>query len=292
MTKKTTLRDVAREAGVSVATVSYIMNNRTDQKISDATRKKVLQIANLLDYTPNSTAKSLATGRSNLIGIAYRLSAHTPSRNLDISAFVDILMTRFHPLGYDILMIPVPAAENGVHFHHNVDAVIAIDLPHEDFVRLADSVFVPVISVDMRIDDKLFYQIVTDFPRLIAQARNHISEDICLVMDRYYNENFLRFITDTVSPPCIFYTETLTSSVLQCLRKKKVIALGHYTGQLLHTYMDPENLTVISPEFQLSGPLPGVDRVIYSISQKADAAVDIVQNALNKKFDLPHDVRI
>ena len=64
MGKKVTVKDVAREAGVSVATVSYIMNNRTDQKISDATRKKVLQIANLLNYTPNSVAKSLATGRN------------------------------------------------------------------------------------------------------------------------------------------------------------------------------------------------------------------------------------
>ena len=62
MEKKVTVRDVAKEAGVSVATVSYIMNNRTDQKISEDTRKKVLQIANLLNYKPSSVAKSLATG--------------------------------------------------------------------------------------------------------------------------------------------------------------------------------------------------------------------------------------
>ena len=60
MEKKVTVRDVAKEAGVSVATVSYIMNNRTDQKISEETRKKVLQIANLLNYKPSSVAKSPA----------------------------------------------------------------------------------------------------------------------------------------------------------------------------------------------------------------------------------------
>ena len=49
MGKKVTIRDVAKEAGVSVATVSYIMNDRKDVKISSETRKKVLQIANLLD---------------------------------------------------------------------------------------------------------------------------------------------------------------------------------------------------------------------------------------------------
>ena len=52
MSQKITIRDVAREAGVSVATVSYVINNRTDMRISDATRKKVLQVINLLDYTP------------------------------------------------------------------------------------------------------------------------------------------------------------------------------------------------------------------------------------------------
>ena len=69
MNHKITIKDVAREAGVSVATVSYVINNRTDLRISDATRKKVLQISNLLGYTPNQSAQALATSRKRIVAL-------------------------------------------------------------------------------------------------------------------------------------------------------------------------------------------------------------------------------
>ena len=69
MKKKVTLRDIAEEAGVSVATVSYILNNRDDQCISEATRKKVLQIVNLYGYKINFHAKSISSGKTNIVGL-------------------------------------------------------------------------------------------------------------------------------------------------------------------------------------------------------------------------------
>ena len=47
MHTKYTIRDIAKMAGVSAATVSYVINNREDQRISEETKKKVLQIVNL-----------------------------------------------------------------------------------------------------------------------------------------------------------------------------------------------------------------------------------------------------
>ncbi|MCH9276551.1 LacI family transcriptional regulator [Bifidobacterium amazonense] len=64
---RVTLADVARAAGVSLATASKAMHNVT--RVSAATRARVQQTAKDMGYRPNATAQSLATGRSNAIGL-------------------------------------------------------------------------------------------------------------------------------------------------------------------------------------------------------------------------------
>ncbi len=64
-----TLQDVAKLAGVSTATVSYVLNNKTKQKISPDTRKKVIEAASSLKYTPNYFGKALRTKTSGTIGL-------------------------------------------------------------------------------------------------------------------------------------------------------------------------------------------------------------------------------
>ncbi|MBZ9607975.1 LacI family transcriptional regulator [Clostridium estertheticum] len=63
-----TMKDIAEMAGVSKATVSMVMNKK-DSSISDATRKRVLEIAKKMSYIPNSIARSLSTKKSGTIGI-------------------------------------------------------------------------------------------------------------------------------------------------------------------------------------------------------------------------------
>jgi len=61
------MRDIAADLGVSVITVSKVLRNQG--RISSATRKRVLQRAKELNYRPDLTARSLATGRTFLIGM-------------------------------------------------------------------------------------------------------------------------------------------------------------------------------------------------------------------------------
>jgi len=64
---RVTSKDVARAAGVSQATVSYVLNGRRDQTISAVTQEKVLAAAHRLGYVPSAAARSLRTGRSEVV---------------------------------------------------------------------------------------------------------------------------------------------------------------------------------------------------------------------------------
>lgn len=67
MKKKTTLKDVAREAGVSAMSVSKALNNKGG--LSEDTRKRILETAKRLNYTQNMIAKSLRVDETKTIGV-------------------------------------------------------------------------------------------------------------------------------------------------------------------------------------------------------------------------------
>ena len=68
--RRITSTDVAREAGVSQTTVSFVLNDTRGQTIPEETRRRVLEAAKRLDYRPRASARSLAAGRSDVVLLA------------------------------------------------------------------------------------------------------------------------------------------------------------------------------------------------------------------------------
>ncbi|WP_136709544.1 LacI family DNA-binding transcriptional regulator [Agromyces sp. H66] len=64
---RVTSADVARESGVSRTTVSYVLNGTAGTSISEATRRRVLETAARLGYAPSAAARTLRSGRSDLV---------------------------------------------------------------------------------------------------------------------------------------------------------------------------------------------------------------------------------
>ena len=67
--KKTTIYDVAEEAGVSLATVSRVING--SNVVKPATRERVLDAIKKLDFNPNQIARGLATSKTTSIAIVF-----------------------------------------------------------------------------------------------------------------------------------------------------------------------------------------------------------------------------
>lgn len=73
--KRYTIKDVAREAGVSPALVSFALNNRVREngekryKVNEQTERRIMEVARKYNFRPNSTAKNLRTKRSQTIGV-------------------------------------------------------------------------------------------------------------------------------------------------------------------------------------------------------------------------------
>ncbi len=67
-----TLKDVAREAEVSVMTASSVLNaSRSSTRVSEATRQRIEDVARKLGYVPNAVARGLAKGRTQTLGVVF-----------------------------------------------------------------------------------------------------------------------------------------------------------------------------------------------------------------------------
>lgn len=67
--KPVSLKDIAQEVGVSIATVSYVLSKGKDSRVSKGMSEKIKKVAKRLNYQPNTIAQSLKSGRTNTIGL-------------------------------------------------------------------------------------------------------------------------------------------------------------------------------------------------------------------------------
>lgn len=165
MEKKVTIHDIAREAGVSAATVSYVINNRPDKTISEETRQKILHIVNLYNYKPAAFAKNLrATPDSKLIAL-YTGENESSLFLGEFIYFIKNLGKVFPQEKYGLIISEPPYRRLD-----KADAIIAYNIDKKSFLEIGNKNYVPLIAVDCIPNDTLFFQITTDYRKLKAEA--------------------------------------------------------------------------------------------------------------------------
>ena len=146
------LKTIAERCGVSTATVSKALNDHKD--ISEATRKRVRQVADELGYFPNAAARALKTNRSYNIGVLFEEEA---GRGLTHEYFSGVLNGRkkqAEKLGYDITFINTCFENRKMSYYDHCRyrnfegvAIVCADFNEPDVVELMNSEL-PVVTID------------------------------------------------------------------------------------------------------------------------------------------------
>lgn len=147
-----TIKDVALRAGVTVTTVSRVLNNRG--YISDRTRHKVAEAMKELDYVPNEMARSLLRQRSGIIGLIVPTVSHPFFGELAMH-----IEYYAYEAGYKILLCNshLDSAKERDYIdmlkRHKVDGIImgSHTLDVHEYLNLS----MPVVTIDRKLDARI-----------------------------------------------------------------------------------------------------------------------------------------
>lgn len=102
-----TMRDIAREAGVSYTTVSYVLSDsERARSISEQTRQRVLEVAAELGYRRNELARAVVTGKSRVVGFLTPGSEVAPERE-NVSRLLAGVLEEAEMHGYFVKVLPL-----------------------------------------------------------------------------------------------------------------------------------------------------------------------------------------
>ncbi|MBA9085042.1 LacI family transcriptional regulator [Fontibacillus solani] len=172
------IKKIAEMAGVSVSTVSKIINNYSD--ISEETKTKVLEIMRQTGYVPSNSAKTLATKKSNLIGVIF-----AGKLNIDFTHpfFVEVLNSfkkQMGFLGYDLLFFSNEKSHaiDGDYLarcrHFQVDGCIIITGQQlEPSISELDHSDIPCIGVDIQLAGKSSGYIMSENYKMSFKVVEH-----------------------------------------------------------------------------------------------------------------------
>ncbi len=149
--KKVTSNDVAKRAGVSRTTVSFVLNKVPGTRISAETQRKVIDAAEDLGYSPHAAARSLVTRKSHTVGLVLCQSPDTLFEDAFLPEVLRGINQPTQERGYRILVESVedisrPGAYIDLVLEHRIDGLILSGPRSDDreLQRLRDEDF-PVI---------------------------------------------------------------------------------------------------------------------------------------------------
>jgi len=178
---KMTIRDIANLAGVSRSTVSKIINNYSD--VGEETRQKVNKIMQEHNYRPSYSAKTLASSKTNIIGVIYAGEVNADFNHPFFVEVIDAFKKTIGRLGYDMMFFSNENFINGSEDylarcqHYNVDGCIIIGGGNvqPSVYDIAKST-IPCIGVDIELAGDQSAYVTSDSYQFTYDVINHLYE--------------------------------------------------------------------------------------------------------------------
>lgn len=189
MKKRVTIKDVAREANVSAATISYVLNNK--ESISQETKDRVYAAIEKLNYVPNLSARGLVSQESRLIGVVIPQTEDSEMLMFNNPFYSEIIgnieyIARTN--GYRVLISGVNTDESYLNLakEHNLDGIIVIGMYPDAFYTQLKNSHIPAVLIDSYCNDHYFDTIKINDRNGTYLATKHLIEkghrDIALVV--------------------------------------------------------------------------------------------------------------
>jgi LacI family transcriptional regulator len=310
MKNKVTIKEVAKKAGVSSATVSYVLNKK--ETISEETKKRVWKAIDELRYVPDLSARSLTAGSSKLIGVLIPQTENSSRIMFENNFYSEILGSIEYCArlkGYHILISAADTTEKYLNLvkERNLDGVIVIGIYPNSFYKEMKKSKIPIVLIDSYCNDHYYHSIRIDDVyggylstkymiehghRKIAFFCGEIKENgvmkkrlqgYCEALDEYgikYNEDYVfegkvNYESGIVLADSLCKSNVKATAVVTTADILAISAIKAFYEQGIRV---PDDISIIGfDDLQISKYItPGLTTVHQEISMKGKQAMDLL----------------
>ncbi len=176
--KQITIRDIAREAGVSMAAVSYVLNNK--KGVGAETRKKIERAIEMNNYRPNLRSKSLALGKNYSIHAVLRREAAPACK----AFYFNVIAQMVEQMSGQFSVVPVFQSDDThkdkslleIVRSSSTDGIIAFQGMMPDINAELEKHKIPLVVINPGIEAAAATSVILDFEKLAYQATSYLTE--------------------------------------------------------------------------------------------------------------------
>ncbi len=330
MEKRATIKDVAKHAGVSTASVSYVLNDI--DKVTPETKMRILNSIKELGYQPSLTARCLSNGESRLIGICLPITEEGDipgvllENNPFFGEFISGIESVTRKRGYDILISGVSSNNQYKDWiqQRKLDGIIMLGVYPRSIFEEVKNLNVPIVLIDayeeyasdfhrVMIKDELGGYLATK--HLIELGHKKIALAVGSVLKSYVNsqrfegykralkENGLELSTNLLFEDNVTFNggyrigkEMLRSGseATAVFAVADIMAIGIINAYLEEGIKIPEKLSIIGFDNIKFGNymVPGLTTMNQDIMEKGRIAAEMILDDLTKGSRSNHSVTL